>query len=157
MDSMECYWSEVIPKGPFLIKQVDSWDVLMMLAERLCERSDRITLIRDWCSEEVVMENAKELTKVSFERTSQHLEVCMMEDIQVDVDANVDDGHVEVDRGVDVDAVHAADVAVNDIDVKANVDDVDLNTDVDRVDVNIDADVHGIAVNMDVDDVDVAD
>ncbi|XP_054580239.1 non-histone chromosomal protein HMG-14-like [Eptesicus fuscus] len=45
-----------------------------MVAERLCERPDSITLVRDWWGEEVGMENSEELAKVSCERASQNLE-----------------------------------------------------------------------------------
>lgn len=30
VDSMEFYWSQVTPNGPFLMEQGDPWDVLMM-------------------------------------------------------------------------------------------------------------------------------
>ena len=76
MASTECYWSQVTPKSPCLKEQGDPRDVLIMVAERCCERSESITLIRDWRSEEVPMEDSNESTKVPCERASQHLEVC---------------------------------------------------------------------------------
>lgn len=57
-------------------EQGDPWDVLMIVAERCYERSESIIPVRDWGSKEAAMEDTEESTKISWERISQHLEVC---------------------------------------------------------------------------------
>lgn len=48
----------------------------MIVAERCYERSESIIPVRDWGSKEAAMEDTEESTKISWERISQHLEVC---------------------------------------------------------------------------------
>lgn len=76
VNSVKCYWSQVIPQSFCLKEQGDPWDVLMMVTERCCERSESIIPVRDWGSKEVAMEDSEESTKVPWERISRHLEVC---------------------------------------------------------------------------------
>lgn len=69
VNSMKCYWSQVIPQSFCLKEQGDPWDVLMIVAERCYERSESIIPVRTG-SKEVAMEDTEESTKISWERIS---------------------------------------------------------------------------------------
>ena len=76
LNSVKCYWSQVIPQSFCLKGQGDPWNVLMMVAERCYERSESIIPVKDWGSKEVAREESEESTEVPWERISHHLEMC---------------------------------------------------------------------------------